>query len=250
MAGINLFTNNYSSNNTTSSLFGSLSNSSSTFSLGEYGLIRSGAYKKVVKSYYNSSNKNSGILSAEEKNANKIAANGYMTLKSQANTLKDSITSITSKAKDLFATKEVDGKATFDSENALKAVQSFVDEYNKLIDNVSDSDDSSILRNGVWMTGETAAYSKVLSEVGIKVGSDNKLSIDANEFANADISSLNTLFSGNSYSFAGSILSKATTIASQSTLNALKLTRTGGSIYTKSATYNALSTGSMLDSMF
>ena len=251
MASINLFTNNYNSKNSVSSLFGNLSNSSSTFSLGEYGLIRSGAYKKVIKSYYNSSsNKNSGILSAEEKKANKLAANQYMTIKSDANNLRDSITSITSKAKELFATKEVDGKTTFDSDNALKAIQNFVKEYNKLIDTVAEADDNSILKNGVWMTGEVAAYSKALSEVGISVGSDNKLSLDTNDFTKADVNGLKTLFSNNTYSFAGSIAAKATTIASQSTLNALKLTRTGGSIYTKNASYSTLSTGSMLDAMF
>lgn len=246
MIGINLFTNNYSvKNNSTNSLFGN----SSGFSLGEYGLIRSGAYKKVVKSYYGSSKK-SGILSAEEKNANKIAANGYMTVKTQANNLKTSLTSITSKLDEVFTTKEVDGKATFDSEKALKSVKDFVTKYNELIDTVADSDDNTILRNGVWMTGEVAAYSKALSEVGISVGSDNKLSIDETDFAKADVDNLKTLFSNKPYSFAGSLISKATTIASQSTLSALRLTRTGGSIYTKSATYNTLSTGAMIDTLF
>lgn len=250
MAGINLFTNSCSTNNNSNnSLFSSLTNSSSTFSLAEYGLIRSGAYRRVVKSYYGST-KNTGILSAEEKNANKIAANESMTTKTQANNLKDSITSITSNLDKIFKTKEEDGKTVFDSEEALKSVKDFVSKYNELIDTVSESDDNTILRNGVWMTGEMSAYSKALSEVGITIGSDNKLSLNETDFEEADVSNLKTLFGNNSYSLAGSIISKATTIASQSTLNALRLTRTGGSLYTRSATFDSLSTGSMIDKLF
>lgn len=248
MAGINLFTNN--SYNSQSSLFDSLQKSTSTFSLGEYGLIKSGAYKKLVKSYYSdSSSKGSGILSSEQKKANKIEAQNYMNIKSEANSLKESLADITSKADELFVTKQVDGKTEFDSDNALKAVKKFVEDYNSLIDSVSDSDNTSILRNGVWMTGEVSAYSKVLSEVGISVGSDNKLSIDETDFKTADVNSLKTLFSNSSYSFAGSITSKASTIASQSNLNALKLTRTGGVIYTKNASFMSTGTGSIFDSM-
>jgi len=249
MAGINLFASDRYNSQT--SLFNSISKSSSTFSLGEYGMIRSGAYKKLVKSYYNdSSSKTSNLLSAEQKKANKIEAQNYMTLKSEANNVVKSLSDITSKADELFVTKTEDGKTTFDSDKALKTVKKFIEDYNSLIDSVSESDNTSILRNGVWMTGEVAAYSKSLSEIGISVGSDNKLSVDETDFKKADISDIKTLFSKEAFSFAGSISSKASTIASQSTLNALKLTRTGGSIYSKNASFMAMSTGSIFDSMF
>lgn len=142
MAGFNIFTNNYSSQN---SLFGNISKSSSTFSLGEYGLIRNGAYKKLIKSYYNdsSNSKVSGLLSAEQKNANKIAANNYMSIKNEANNLNKSLNDITSKADELFVTKEENGKNVFDSEKALDAVKKFVNDYNTLIDSVSESDDNT-----------------------------------------------------------------------------------------------------------
>ena len=66
MAGINLFASDRYNSQT--SLFNSISKSSSTFSLGEYGMIRNGAYKKLVKSYYNDSSSNtSNLLSAEQK---------------------------------------------------------------------------------------------------------------------------------------------------------------------------------------
>ena len=249
MAGFNIFTNNYSSQN---SLFGNLSKSSSTFSLGEYGLIRNGAYKKLIKSYYNdsSNSKVSGLLSAEQKNANKIAANNYMSIKNEANNLNKSLNDITSKADELFVTKEENGKNVFDSEKALDAVKKFVNDYNTLIDSVSESDDNTILRNGVWMTGEISAYSKALGDVGISIGADNKLSVDETAFAKSEVSDLKTLFSNNSYSFAGSISAKASTIASQSTLGALKLTRTGGSLYTKNAAFTNFSSGNWFDSIF
>ncbi len=242
MAGINFF----GTSNNQNSLFGS-----SNLSLGDYGLIRSGAYKKLVKSYYNDNNSTaSKLLSSEEKAANNVKSKEYMNLKTDANNLRDSITDITSNADELFATKEVEGKVEFaDKDKALKAVKGFVDSYNSLLEGVGESDDKSILRSGVWMTSQVSVNSKLLDEVGISIGTDNKLSIDEAEFSKADATTLKSLFGTNSYSMAGSISSKAVNIASQSTIGALKLNKYGA-LYNNNASFNNVNSGTFFDGIF
>ena len=70
----------------------------------------------------------------------------------------------------------------------------------------------SVLRNGAWMTKTTSVNSKLLSEAGITVGTDNKLSFDQDKLDKADISAVQTLFKGYG-SFASQLLNRSNAIA-------------------------------------
>lgn len=95
------------------------------------------------------------------------------------------------------------------------------------------------------MVKNTKTYEKLLGKVGITIGSNNKLSVDEKAFKAADMSTVKTLFNGNS-SFAYSTSSRASMINFSAASEANK-TKT----YTNTGKYNSdYTTGSMMDSIF
>lgn len=92
-----------------------------------------------------------------------------------------------------------------------KKIAEFIENYNSTIDGLKNSESVTALRKGASMVSTTAAYSRSLSNVGITIGEDNKLSFDSEKFAGASQSSLNSLFKG-SYSYASKIGDRASEI--------------------------------------
>ncbi len=79
--------------------------------------------------------------------------------------------SIQSFANDLRYGGEIDA-------DAYRAqAQSFVDNYNTMIEKVGNSDNNGILQKGVLMVNTGKVYSSSLGRAGITVGADNKLSV-------------------------------------------------------------------------
>jgi hypothetical protein len=78
-------------------------------------------------------------------------------------------------------------------------VKDFTDSYNSLIDEVGDSNTKSILRAGASMVSVTEANRRSLSDIGISIGADNKLTIDEEKFKKADMGKVKTMFADNSY---------------------------------------------------
>lgn len=72
----------------------------------------------------------------------------------------------------------LDYGGTVDADAASKKIQSFVDDYNKMVGALGDSDNQQVLQKGVITVNTTKVYSNALRRVGITVGSDNKLSFD------------------------------------------------------------------------
>ncbi|MCR5626310.1 MAG: hypothetical protein K6F99_03220 [Lachnospiraceae bacterium] len=85
------------------------------------------------------------------------------------------------------------------------------------------------------MVGNTSKYQNLLSDVGITIGSDNKLSVDEEALKKADVTTLKVLFS-NTNSLADDISSKASSI-SRAAANA------GGTTYTSDGTISSLYEG-------
>lgn len=57
--------------------------------------------------------------------------------------------------------------------------QSFVDNYNSMIEKVGNSDNGGVLQKGVLMVNTGKVYSSSLGRAGISVGADNKLSVNS-----------------------------------------------------------------------
>ncbi len=203
-----------------SAFFGAGSSTNSTqgssFTLADYASIKNGSYAKLTKAYYKkqkaeaegTADKTSKeTASAEEK----IAAKGTA-LKSAVSALADN--------KSLFEKKTVkdkDGNESKDYDwNAItEKVQNFVDSYNDAFAAASNSSVKSTYNAGLTMAKGSAANSKMLSAVGIKIGEDGKLSLDKDALKESDINDLKALFSGNG-SYADNIGARATTMVNSS----------------------------------
>lgn len=245
--------------------FGSNSNSSSSSYglsglyglVGEYNNIRSGAYYKVAKEYFNSKTKDTSSASSADKTsdsnekADKLAAlkkenssttSVYSKVKEEAADLKDAISKLTTTGeKSLFVEQEKTVKdektgeettvKAIDREAVEESVKKFVSTYNDTVQASYNSNDTAVIRNAGYMTRTTNTFSRALSEVGITVNKDNTLSVDKDKLASANLSNLQTLFNGSS-SYAAVISQKADMITTAATNAA-----TSTNLYTNTGSY-------------
>lgn len=207
-------------------LFSSLSTSTSpsssaafnsSLNLSDYASIKNGSYYQLLKAYYakkntseSSSSKNSGdsasTLAAVQTDSDSLKNSADKLIKTGTDSLFN---------KKNITTKNSDGTTSttygYDMEAIYKGVKSFVDDYNSMLDSGSNSSNKNVLSQTLNMTTTTKAYSSLLSAVGITVDSNNKLSIDKDAFKAANISSIKSLFNGNS-SYSYTISAKASQI--------------------------------------
>jgi len=145
----------------------------------EFQSIRTGSYGKLLSAYYDKMEKDSAIEAVEKETKNRQLVGGNAsTLKSAAKTL-----------------SKMDFSKASDEES-LKAVKDFVSSYNSVIDTADDVNSKSILRNAVWMTNITEKSSGLLSELGITIGKDNKLTLDEAKWTEASKTTKASLFNG------------------------------------------------------
>lgn len=168
------------------------------FSLTDYASIKNGSYKKLLKSYY------------AQQDADRLAQKGDSSqkltlLKSAADSLKKSADALNDSSlwekKKIKKKDEKTGEETevedYDWDAITKAVKSFVDDYNTLIEKAGDSNTKDVLRNTQWLTGIVESNSKLLEKIGISVlGKGNKLELDEEALRKADITTLKSLFTG------------------------------------------------------
>lgn len=231
MAGFDFSNFNVGSSNQTPINFG--------IDLGEYAAIKNGSYSKLTKAYY--AKQEQQIEQAEEKTDSKQTLSR---IKGNADSLKQAADKLSSRSlwdkKDIKVKDEETGetitKKDYDRAAINTAIKSFVDEYNNMIDAAGNSETKNVLRTTMRMIGDTETASKLLDEVGIKIGADNKLSIDEEKLKDASIGTLKTLFEG-SGSYADHISQKAGVIG--------RSAKDATDTYTSSGTYtNGLSGGS------
>ena len=189
--------------NNTSSLFQTTSNFG--VNLSDYATIRSGSYKKLLRAYYaldeegakkNTQNtiKNQTKVSSKEQ-AKKLAA-----VENSADTLKESADALLAQgSKSVFKktqVKDASGKeiTAYDTNAIYKAVDQFVTSYNAVLDKGGDSDNNRVLKTTLSMVENTKSNEKVLNSIGITIGSDNKLSLDADQFKAADMEEVKSVF--------------------------------------------------------
>lgn len=252
-------------------LFSSLNTSSSSRSslgnlnfLSDYYSIKNGSYGKLLKAYYTkvAGSDTSTSKTETEDNSSKLStslskdsAKTLAAIDKSADQLKESADALTNQGENsLFTEKEVtvknaDGTTTttkeYDMDAIYSAVSDFVNNYNTLIDDVSDSDSTSVQNAASNMTNITSLYSKTLEKAGITIGSDNKLTLNEETFKAADMSNIKSVFNA-SPSFTQSISSQASFVAYAASREATK-----ANTYTYTGTYtDNYSMGSLFDSLF
>lgn len=177
--------NSTGSKSSVSSLFGETSTL-----LGDYSMIKSGGYKKLLNAYYatQKTDNNSDSVSSGSKSA-------LLNVKTDSVKLKQSLSKLSEAS--LYEKKtDKDGKTDYDREAITDAVKNFVDAYNSYVDSSSKVDTTGILRRSLGIVNNTNANSTLLSKSGISIGKDNKLSLDEDTLNKTDVNVLKTLFTG------------------------------------------------------
>lgn len=234
-----LFSSVSSDSSLFSSYFGTSSNSSNSTSnlLGDYAMIKNGTYTKLLKKYYaenpvqRDENGKPSIASSKAADATK----DLLSVKNSANK--------TSEAAAKLASTDTSKTSR---EDLLKSAKNFVENYNSMLDDLDNIESVTLLQNAVWLTKQTSANANVLSAVGIKIGADNKLSMDDKVFNEANDSAIKSAFSG-SNSVIRSIAQRATQIYSMAGTQAVLNSK--ASSYNSSGAYNVLTSSSLINSL-
>ena len=225
--------NGFNTNMDYSSLLPGLSSSApaNTFSISDYAAIKNGSYKKALKSYYAQQDEEKIVQSGDTPKKQEQVKSAAASLERSANALNNEALweKKTIKKKDEVTGKEVEVQ-DYDWDAIIKAVKSFVEDYNNVIDEAGESDTKNVLRHTMWMTGMTEKTGSLLSKVGLDIGKGNKLKLDEKDLKEADISALKTIFTGY-ISFASKISQKAISIGNAAD-------KAGGT-YTKKGTYSS-----------
>lgn len=216
-----------STQNSTSSIFGQTSSM-----LGDYAMIKSGGYKKLLTAYYASQKTDSKTGSSTSASADSKAT--LLDVKTSSVKLKDSLSKLADSS--LYEKKtDKDGNKDYDRDAITSAVKGFVESYNNYVDASSKVDSTGILRRGVSMVNNASANSVLLSKSGISIGKDNKLSLDEDTLKKTDVNVLKTLFTGVG-SLGDTISSKAT--ESFGLANSAAFTKDHAATYTYSGAYS------------
>lgn len=243
MRGISMY-----DSSSVSTLFSSLGSSKSTGSglfginLSEYASIRSGSYGKLMRSYFSmdstkgtsksdDSTKNTIEDLATSTSTSKDSTKTLAAIESDAKELTDSAKALYTRSNNKVFTKDSGG--SYDTDKIYKAVKSFADDYNSMLDTAGRSSTNRISHSVSSMKNETSYNEKALKEIGITVDEKTgKLSVDETTFKSADTEKIKNLFNGTG-SYAYSVATKAAMTESYAKSEAAK-----SNTYTKNGTYN------------
>jgi len=196
MSGINGFDAN--SMNTLLSGIGANNSSSGSsngmlgINLADYASIQNGSYGKLMKSYY-AMDESDKTKDANSKNDTDDTDATLKSIKSSTNELKESAQALYS-SKALF---EKDLNGDYDMEALYEKVSAFIEDYNAAIESVGSAETESIAKAGANLVNATTNNIDMLAKLGISVsGSDFTLSIDKEDFMNARIADIKSVFSG------------------------------------------------------
>ncbi len=231
--------------------FSGSSDSASTI-LRDYANVKNGSYKKLLRTYYEKSEVTDFNPSiATSLDSSKTIAK----IQSAALSLSNSADRLTAKgSKSLFKmtgvtkTDLTGNKSTeknYDMDLIYKAVSGYVSDYNTMLHEGAKAESKSILKSTLSLTRLSKSNRNLLKEIGITVGSNNKLTIDEDTFKKADINKIKTLFQGAS-SYASNVSAKASKIKGVALVEALK-----ANTYTNKANYStAFSIGEIYSDFF
>lgn len=206
--------------NTLFSSMGSTSSGSSDMlgiSYTDYASIKNGSYGKLVSAYYKKMDEEEGTSGSS---TIKDSKEKLTSINDAATRLSDSASALLDKGKDsLFKTKVDEAGHSYvdyDTDEVYKAVKDFIDDYNDFLDSASEADTTTLLRAAKNMVSYAKANENALKAIGITIGSDNKLSIDEDEFKEASKARVQSVFQSTG-GFAYQINAKASTVANYAT---------------------------------
>lgn len=233
-------------NNNAASIFGG-----GNSAIGDMSLIKSGAYKKLLKSYYatiedsngKSINSNKTTTTAEATTA-KDSPGSLKTVSSDASSLVNALKDLGNRS--LYKNKTDDsgnkilgekGEAVYDTEKIGSAVKKFVESYNSFVESSGKLNSTSILGKTIDVINNTRKNAGLLADIGITIGDDNKLKLDETKLGQAKTTTINSLFAG-SGSYGSTVYSKAS--ASARLADNAAYTNTRGKSYTYNGSYSML----------
>ena len=222
----------WTQNNKSNSFFAGLSVSSepTAFNLGDWSMIKSGTYGKLMKAYYAQEKAGKTSSGDSPQKMTLMAGNTSAMEKSVRNLMKDSLWEKKAIKEKDEKTGEETTKEDYDWKSITKAVKSFIDDYNSVIDAAGEANSKEVLRNAVMMTKTTSVSERLLAKAGITVGKGNKLELDEDELKKADISTLKSLFTGHN-SYASKMQYRAN--------NMIHAASSAGAVYTSSGSYSS-----------
>ena len=222
-----------------SSLPGSKGDSFNSMSwMRDYGLVKSGAYSKLMKAYYaedKTSESASKIVSKDVKKATgkNTSSESYNKVSEAAASVQSSIEKIQK------ATKE-------DTDLLVSAVKGFVKSYNSMIEAAADKDvvnDSSISSRITVLSSLSNGYTEKMDSMGLIARKDGKIEIDEDKLKEAKASDIKDLFAEKS-SYGYSVSVSAGMIQSNASYAA-----TRSSLYNGSGMAAGVSNGYMFDTL-
>lgn len=185
---LNGFGNTSSNSSYTSGLYSSLS---------EYSTIRTGAYKKLLNSYYSKTQS----TKASQTGTNYQVKGNSTVEKKQLTEVKDAADSLYSSAAkltDTSSTKSLFKNAQSVTGEISSAVKNFVNDYNSLVEEAADTSNSKVTGKVSFMTSQTNAYKSSLENIGITINDDKTLTVDEKKLNSADVNDVKKLFNGSS----------------------------------------------------
>ncbi len=227
--------------------------------LSDYAAIKNGSYGKLMKAYYTEtgSNVKASSTTADKKSISTASddAKTLASIEKAAEGMKESADELLAIGNDSVfrkvnvTTKDEQGFSNttkeYDVDKIYKSVSAFVEDYNSLLDVAGDSNTQSVLNKTVSLVNMTEANEDLLAKVGITIGEDNTLSIDEKAFKESDMTTVKSLFNGNT-SYAYRVSAQASLIDYSASRESSK-----ANTYTVGGTYsNAYATGNLIDALF
>lgn len=208
----------------------------SSFNFGDYAAIRNGSYKMLAKKQFANvkrTDSTDGTSTTNKRKVTKsdIAAETSNKIKSSVDSLKKSVNALNDK--DLW--KQTNG--AYDTDKITKAIKDFASSYNGVVDQVDDSKSTAVTSSARWMNSLTNTMKTSLEKVGVKLGDDNKLTVDEETLKNADMKAVKAMFNG-AYSYANQTAEKASSVASASQRDTSMYTSAGSYANMMSSWFN------------
>lgn len=198
--------------------------------LSDYASIKSGTYSKLMKAYYSSdASKEVSSIGSKQVRTTSEETTKYTKAASAADSVQSSLTDLSKL------------KADSDKDDLYNAVNSYVKNYNAMLENAADTTDNSIDGRINTIKGYTADNADALGRLGISITTKGGLKLDKDTFDQADKSDIETLFAAKgSYGYSVSV--SAGMIQSTASYDAART-----STYTNTGSYSSV-VGSMWDS--
>ena len=222
-----LFGTGTQSNNGLSSIYSSL---------GDYGTIQRGAYKKLLSAYYKAASDDA----SDDDTKTSVKSLVSSADKSEYSKTTKYASALSLASQELLTSQNGDLYDEGKEDKLVSKVKSFVSSYNTVLADAKKSDSTTVRNLATGMDNTAASYAKKLEAVGITVNEDNTLSVDEEKLKSADKVTVKNVLGSHS-SFTGSTMKLASQISSTATAAV-----NGFSTYSSFGTY-ASGTGSFYD---